>query len=245
MYVFVDGNSYNKSLGKKLEKENLVPVKVYSITYEDKKQAKKELEQLLETLQKEKNLALRLFLNKTDNYLPKFIELAKEFFDIVIGYGGLNKMNRYLLEQTKIDFLQDPHSTLYKNKIDFIHHFNSGLNHILCKFAKEKKKGLFISLNCSNEKGKNFAKNFGRINQNLKLANKYAIPVFLSFIISSKYEIKNKKEHEALMKLFNVSTTQIKENLSILEKTIKINREKKEKTYIRKGIIEVEDSKSF
>ena len=84
-------------------------------------------------------------------------------FDLVIGLGGLNKVNRFFFEDTLVDFVRDPHNVIFRSKMDFIHHQNSGINHVLCKLANERDIGMFFSLNFVLGENKNKAKEFGLV----------------------------------------------------------------------------------
>lgn len=239
MFVLVEYNkNYNKSI-EEIEKYNLTPVTLFSITLKDKINNNKQLEEIKKLKQeiKPEFSAIQIKLEKIENSTPGIISNLNQQFDITIGYGGLNKINRYFLEQTTIDFLQDPQNSTYQNKFDFIHHFNSGLNHILCKFAKEKNTDYLISLNFTNNFNKyNLAKEIGRINQNLKFARKYKIQTIINFIIQNPSQVKSIQEIKGILSLFEISTQQSFESITILENKIKLNQLKKSENYISKGI---------
>ena len=57
-------------------------------------------------------------------------------------FVSANDKLRDLIMRTKADVVMDVEKT---SKRDFMHHRNSGLNHILCKLAKEKKKAFAIN----------------------------------------------------------------------------------------------------
>ena len=164
------------------------------------------------------------------------INSLKQDFDIIIGLGGLNKINRFFLEETQVDFLQDPQNSLFNPKIDFIHHFNSGINEVLCKFAKEKEIGFLFSLNFINNKTKYMAKELGRVDQNIVFAQKYSIPFYFNYIIEKSEEIKSKQELMWIMSLFSINNENKLLSLITLKNKIDKNILKKSPEYINSQI---------
>jgi RNase P/RNase MRP subunit p30 len=153
MYYFL---KYSQSAFKQadilkeiLNKKNINLIYLFEINLENKEKSKENISKILHII-KSKNIehkALLIKIEKVDNYIPGFINSLKEDFDVLLGEGGLNKINRYFLEQSNIDILLDPQSSKQKLKIDFIHHLNSGFNHILSKIAIEKNIKIYFSLN--------------------------------------------------------------------------------------------------
>lgn len=238
MFVLVEFNNYYEKSLEKAQKEGFVPVTLFKLVLSDKNQTKKSIEVLrkLNSEIKPEFSAVQIILEKIENSTVATINNLKSEFDIVIGLGGLNKINRFFIEQTQIDFLQDPQNSFFKPKIDFIHHFNSGLNQVLCKAAKDRGIQFLFTLNFSGGKKKNVAKDFGRINQNLKFARKYKIGSLINFIIEKPLLIRSEKEIFGIMSLFDMSTEQKKESVNLLENRIKQNRFKKSVKYISDGI---------
>lgn len=238
MFVLVEyNNSYKESI-KECKKLNLTPVTIFNIILKDKIETKNQLDKIKEIKNKVQPFysAIKITIEKLDNSTQGFINGLKNDFNILIGQGGLNKINRFFLEDTQIDFLLDPQNSYFKSKIDFIHHFNSGLNQVLCKAAKEKETGLFFSLNFTYGKKYNIAKEMGRINQNIKFARKYELPILINYLIQNPNQIKSKQEISAIMSLFEISTQQVKESLEIIENKINQNKLKKSQEYITEGI---------
>ena len=239
MYVLIEYNkNYNQNI-KQLEKNNLISILLFKIILTDKNQTKQNLEKIFELKKKinPKFSAIQIRIDKITNQTQSIINNLKQDFDLIIGLGGLNKINRFFLEQTKIDFLQDPQNSSFKIKFDFIHHFNSGLNHILSKMAQNKQIGFIFSLNFTQTSNKLIiAKEIGRIDQNIKFARKYKIPIYLNFIIQNQNQIKTQQQIQEISKIFTISTQQINQITTILEQKIKKNKEKKSKNYISENI---------
>lgn len=241
MFVLIRYNKNSSELSQKAKKEGLTPVICFDLILSKKEKTREDLKSLIEV---KNNLnieysAVRVYLEKIDNSTIGMINNLKNQFDLVIGYGGLNKMNRFFLEQCNIDILQDPQNSSFASKIDFVHHFNSGLNQILCKMAKEAEVIFFFSLNFTINK-RQVLREFGRINQNIGFARKYKIPVICSFLIEDKFQLRSAVEISAIMGLFDVSTHQVKESLQILERRCKDNTFKKSSSYISRGIEVIE-----
>lgn len=240
MFILVKYNSNNFDTLSKLSKSfNYIPVALYTLTLSKNKEENKNEIQKLKILVNSTNQeysALQITLHAMDNTTQGIINQLKQEFDIIIGIGGLNKVNRFFLEQTQIDFLQDPHNSQFKVKFDFIHHFNSGLNHILCKFAQEKKIGLIYSLNFMQKKGIIILKDIGRISQNTQFSNKYSIPIYANFIIEKEKDILSLNQLESIQKQLKLTTKQIRNSQNILEKKIKYNQKKKTKEFISDGL---------
>lgn len=236
MYYF-----FNFNISKSLE-ENLKNVKeientifLFNIKLDKNKSHKLQLEQIrklkLENKETFQNIALLIEIEKIENYISGLIAQLKQEFSIIVGQGGLNKINRFFLEQTQIDFLLDPHTSKYLIKHDFIHHLNSGMNHILFKLAQEKNINVLIDLN-SFDNNKMLFKDIGRINQNLMLARKNNVKtIFTKF---NKNISQNKIKH--ISNLFNISNNQIIESQNYLKYKIQENKNKKSNEYLIEGI---------
>jgi len=182
-------------------------------------------------------------IEKYDDYIKNLVDNLKRENKIIICYSDYNDIKRMIIEKVNFDFILNPHLNNKKQIFDFIHHFNSGLNHILAKLLKEKDKGLLITLNqftrsnLLDKKNKfNTIKEIGRINQNLKLARKYNLRLLFDFFIETENNLKTYREIEEILKIFNLSTEQIKKNSKELGQRYKQNIFKNSDNYITKGI---------
>ena len=239
MYVLVKYSSNYEELKKLCNKYNYTSIPLFSLSLGKQKDKNKQSLQKLKNLVNSKNFknkAIHITLYHIDNSTQGIINQLKQDFDIVIGQGGLNKVNRFFLEQTQIDFLQDPHTSKFKIKFDFIHHFNSGLNHILCKFARDKQIGLIHSLNFMKEKGVILTKDLARISQNIKFARKYNLSLYVNYIIENKEDIIDFQKLSSFQKIVGMDTVQIKYSKTILEQKYIENINKKSKEHISKGL---------
>lgn len=239
MYVLIEYNNNYNSILNKLNNLQITPIILFKLNINTKEKIKTQLNKINVLKEKLNNklFAIQIKLDNFDNSNISFINNLKKDFHLVIGLGGLNKENRFFLEQTQIDFLQDPQNSYLKPKIDYIHHFNSGINQVLGKFAKDKNIGFLFSLNFTNNSNRYLiAKEIGRINQNISVARKYNLPILITFLITNENQIKNKIQLNGIFSLFNISTEQKKESLNILENKIKFNKLKNSKNYINKNI---------
>ncbi len=240
MFVLVNYNKNNYDhLCTEILKYNYTPIPLFKLILTNKKEDNKSNLFKLKSILNSNNFkfsAIQVTLLNIDNSTQSFINSLKQDFNLVIGLGGLNKVNRFFLEQTQIDFLQDPHNSIFKTKFDFIHHFNSGLNQVLCKFAREREIGIINSLNFFNKNEIIILKDIGRISQNTQFARKYNLPIYSNFIIENSSQIKSILELSSILRQFKMDENQIKLSQEILEQKIQTNLFKKSSNYITSGI---------
>lgn len=237
MYVLVKSSKINDNLVTLLSRKNLIPIHLYEISYTNKNQFRQDLDKTKQLKNKQKPAfsAILVEVLRIDNNFAGFIESLKNTFDIIIGQGGLNKVNRYLIESTNIDFLLDPHNSIYNKKFNFIHHFNSGLNHVLINLAIENNVYLMNSLNFL-DNDKETLKDLGRVNQNQNLARNKALPVSFVKIIESEQDILTEKEVLDILNIFNISTEEKQNAIKTLSKVLSRNKLRKSDKFISDGI---------
>lgn len=238
------GDNINNNIDNNIDNNELTNfVIIFDVYFENKidintqlKKIKEIKSQIIKENLKNIFFSIRIILYKLDSSYIGIINSLNNDFDIIIGFGGLNKINRFFLEKTNIDYLQDPHNSFYKVKLDFIHHFNSGLNHILCKLAKEKNIDFIFSLNfIKNNNNFYISKELGRVRQNIKFARKYNIDIVFN-IINNEFNFKNKKQLFFISYILGLDTFQTKNMYISLENKLKNNIFKKSDKYIGKGI---------
>lgn len=118
---------------------------------------------------------------------PTEIAKTRKFADLI--FCESSEKNRWLVEKNRNFIL---YNLEYQQKNDFIHHRNSGLNHILCSFACENNVRIgisFSSLVHAHKKTKSVL--IGRISQNIKLCRKYKVQLVLSSFANSVYDMKS------------------------------------------------------
>ena len=232
--VFIYEKFY-QSLEKDQKKNYII---IYETIYENKR---KFLEEKIKILEKLKNMSkmkscLLVHVKKLDNDISNLIKSSKNNFDLVLAKGYNNQTNRFIIEKTNVDFLVDPH-ILDENNFDFIHHFNSGLNHILAKLIKEKNINVITTLNFTkNYRSLIFKKSIGRINQNLTLFKKNKIENYFCYFCENFNDLKLEENKKDILNLFKLDTSKIKNNEKRFREILdKSNFEKSDK-FISKGI---------
>lgn len=237
MFVLVKFNQNLKENLLEMRKYFLTAVILFEISLNNKMQIRDDLDKILKICDENnfKYKAICVKINNIENSTIGFVNSLRQNFDLVIGFGGLNKVNRLFLESCNVDFLQDPQNSIFKSKIDFIHHFNSGINQVLAKFASFKGQDFIFSLNFTRNK-KVFLKEIGRINQNLRFARKYKISSYINFIIEDKFDIKSIVELRGIYSFFDLSTQQKQISFNLIERKIKRNLFEKSSNFIGDGI---------
>ena len=242
MFTFIKSDSFNEKMKLKLEEKGVIPVVLFSIEVGKSQFVKNNVEQIL--IEKKrlnpKYSAIKVILREINNSTAGIVNNLKRDFDLVIGFGGLNKINRFFLENTQVDFLLDPQNSFYLNKHDFIHHFNGGLNHVLCKMGQTREIDFIYSLNFFDFYKHQVPKEIGRVNQNLMFHNKYKNDVYLNFIVKTINQIKSSDEVLRILEFFDMSTINRKNSVDVVEKKIMRNKFKKSDNFICDGIEKID-----
>ena len=107
----------------------------------------------------------------------------------IIIQGGELDINRFAVENKKIDILLSPEKNSRK---DLMFSRRSGLNQVLCKLAA--KNDVAIGFDFSyllNSSGKQRARILGRMKQNVKFCKKYGVKMIFSSFARTKYELRS------------------------------------------------------
>ncbi len=118
----------------------------------------------------------------TDNLndARKKIEIRAKEGRIVIVKGRDDSFNRKILENKKVNILLSPENGYKKDKLK---QRDSGLNHILCRIARDNSIAIGIDfqeiLNKRDEGKKQLAGHLARIMQNIKLCRKSKVKIIL------------------------------------------------------------------
>jgi RNase P/RNase MRP subunit p30 len=84
-----------------------------------------------------------------------------------------------------------------------MHHRNSGLNHVLCKLARDKNISIgfsFFELFISNKK----EIILGRIIQNVRFLKKYRVECFISSFASEPYQMRSKEDFNSFSRFIGI-----------------------------------------
>ena len=101
--------------------------------------------------------------------------------------GG--SLNREILENRNVDVLLSPEKNV---KNDFLHHRDSGLNHILCKIASKNNIAIGINFNdILNLERVERSQRIGRIMQNIRLCRKFKVKIVAGSFAKSEDELRN------------------------------------------------------
>ena len=115
---------------------------------------------------------------------------------IIIVEGGDEHINRFVLEDARINILLNPENN---PGMDFMHARNSGLNHILCSIAAKNNKTIGINFNSLLEMSeRNRIISLGRISQNIRLCRKYNVNFVIVNIISKWQDERSTKDLKTL-----------------------------------------------
>jgi RNase P/RNase MRP subunit p30 len=96
---------------------------------------------------------------------------------------------RQMVEATPVDILIDAESS--RNK-DFIHHRNSGLNHIIANLASAKKKAMgFSGALAIGSRGMFRAQVMGRMMQNVRLCRKYKVKMVIASFAKAPFGMRS------------------------------------------------------
>jgi len=125
-----------------------------------------------------RNLVDKCSLGKTLEKTKKIIVIAKD-----------DEFNRKVLENKKVDVLV---FSEFSEKKDKLKQRNSGLNQVLCKFARDNKIEIGIDISMMEKmSAKELSEHISRIRQNVKLCNKYKIKMIL-------INVKEKNKHDLI-----------------------------------------------
>lgn len=137
-----------------------------------------------------------------------------EEFNIVIG-GGEDK-NLKALKNKNIDILLSPEKNSGRDKM---HSRESGMNHVLCKLARDNKIAIGINFgDILNSKGERRANLIGKLMQNIRLCRKYKVKMVIVSIAKNEYEMRAGKELFALCRVLGMNGLQAKEALNFKKK---------------------------
>ena len=129
----------------------------------------------------------------------------------VIVLGSTDEINRAALEDKRVDMLLSPEE---KKKKDFMHFRNSGLNHILCRFASQNNIKIGISFSSlARNSGKELSLRLGRIMQNIMICRKYRTKLVIASFAESPEHLASPYELKSLGFSLGMTPSQANESL--------------------------------
>jgi len=121
-------------------------------------------------------------------------------------------INREILEKSKADLI---FSLEESHKKDFIHHRASGLNHILCRLAKENNIMVGFSLT-SILKSENEHIILGRVMQNIRLCRKFKVKTKIASFSEKPFEMRSPNDILSLFTRLGMHQKEAKESLNTI-----------------------------
>ena len=144
----------------------------------------------------DKKLIIRT--DKKDELMRKVSSYSAKNLPVIV-LGSTDEINRAVLEDKRVDMLINPEEL---RKKDFSKWRNSGLSHVLCKFAAQNdiKIGIRFSSLCNLNKDEKSLR-MGKIMQNIRLCRKYDVKLVLASFADSESELLSPYE----LKSFGIS----------------------------------------
>jgi RNase P/RNase MRP subunit p30 len=154
------------------------------------------------------------YFNKQKNYEKKENKI-KTYYGVLADYRNINKINgklknkktfvaiksssydREIIEKSKVDMI---FSFEDSPKRDFIHQRASGLNHILCKLAKENNVTIGFSLSSILNSGDKHVV-LGRMKQNIKMCKKTRTKTAIASFAKKPSEMRSVHDLKSLFKI--------------------------------------------
>jgi ribonuclease P/MRP protein subunit RPP1 len=163
------------------------------------------------------NLGFSKVYNININKITNESQLKRLNDKLIIVEGG--ELNREILSKKNVDILLSPEKN---RREDFLHHRNSGLNHILCKIAYRNKIIIGFSFNeilKSNEVKR--AKILGRMKQNIKLCRKYKVNMIVGSFANNKYEMRSLNDLKSFARVIGMNSLEVKKAFSLIQDIFK------------------------
>jgi len=147
---------------------------------------------------------------KRDELMRKVSSSHAKNIPIII-LGSDDNINRMALEDKRVSMLLSPEEM---RKKDFMKWKNSGLNHVLCRFAAENNIKIGISYSAIKRlEPKERALRISRIMQNIKLCRKYNTKLVLASFAESENDLLSPYELRSLGIVLGMTPKQANESL--------------------------------
>ncbi len=125
--------------------------------------------------------------------------------------------NREVLERGKAHILIGLEK---KQRKDFMHHRNSGLNQVLCKLAKKKKVAIGFSFS-EILNARDRPQLLGRMMQNIKLCRKYKVKIVFATFAKNKWEMRAASDMLSLGRVIGMNPGEAKSSLDVVKTLLK------------------------
>ena len=149
-----------------------------------------------------------IFENNYEEARKKIDKISKTS-KLIIVQGSDEEFNRKILENKKVKVLLDPENT---NRGFSLIQRNSGLNHVLCKIAKDNDIAIGINLSeIIKRESKERAEYLAKVMQNVMLCKKYKVKMLMTTFASNKNELRNSYDMKSLCLVLGMDTKMAKD----------------------------------
>lgn len=136
--------------------------------------------------------------------------------ELRLGQG--NEKARHYLENRQYDGVYD--LEVHSGR-EFMHHRNSGLNQVLCKIARDKKKIVIFDIgSLLSSSGQKRALILGRMRQNVRLCRKYKVTMALASFAKDEFGLRRTQEMVSIGQLLGMSAAEAKTATLAIEKRL-------------------------
>ncbi|MBI2449514.1 hypothetical protein HYV49_04420 [Candidatus Pacearchaeota archaeon] len=159
----------------------------------------------------DKCLVIRNNLIVEQNYeeARKKIDKISKLQKLIIVQGRDEEFNRKVLENKKVNILLNPENT---NKGSSLFQRNSGMNHVLCRIAKENDIAIGIDLSeIIKRESKERAEYIAKVMQNIMLCKKYKVRMIMTTLANSESELRNSYDMKSLCLVLGMDTKMAKD----------------------------------
>ncbi|MFH1637540.1 MAG: RNase P subunit p30 family protein [Candidatus Woesearchaeota archaeon] len=150
--------------------------------------------------------------------------------ELVIVQGMEN--NRSIVENRHVDILLDPDKFCRKDKL---HHRSSGLDDVICKFAKRKNIAVGFSFS-SFLYVEDISVKLGRLMQNIRFCRKFKVKMVIGSFASNSQELRGMEDMAAFFRVAGMTPKEVKDAFNAAAEILKEKR-----TRVREGVRLVED----
>jgi len=155
--------------------------------------------------------------------------------DFISAQSQSETMLRAIVSQAKIDLLVNPETHTGK---DHTHYRYSNVNQVVAKLAKDNKVSYGVDFHrLLKLEPKHRVKLMGRIMQNIRIFNKFKVPLIISSFASKPADLRNLKDLSALLRV--LGATHKNSKLAIKQNLLEIlNRKQARRSpeYVRPGV---------
>lgn len=148
----------------------------------------------------------------------------------LIVFQGQNGDIKHMLEKNPPDIVTE---TEFHTQRDFIHHRNSGLNHVLAEIMAKNNTAYGISFTMLLH---NLELTLARVQQNILLHKKSKTKLIIASFAQTPYEMRSWHDLSAFFEQLKLHPSVVKQAFLTCLEIYKQNEKKKSKEYVREGV---------